>query len=209
MTIGDVWQLAIKGTCLSQEHLHTLHFRALTTPANSAALVSEWQAGARTSYRGLFGTGDLPVVTYTCRQVCGTPPFAASTEATEGGGTQAGTRSLSGDGAPSWLARCISWRSAYAGRRFRGRSYIGGMFESMMNGNDLVSGELTLMDAYVSAMLATFGGSGTSANWVFCVYSQVARDGGATCPTAASQVAAGISRSAIASMRSRKPGHGN
>jgi hypothetical protein len=209
MAINDVWQLSVKGTVLSQEHIHTLHFRDKTGLAAPTAIITVWQATCRTTYRGMFGSGDLPVVTHTVRQVCGTPPFAASGEATEPGGTQAGTRAMSGDGAPSWLARCISWRTAYAGRRFRGRSFIGGMFESMMSGNELTAGETTIMDAYVAAVIGAFGPSGSSADWAAVVYSQTARDAGSSCSTAASQIAAGLSRTAIASMRSRKPGHGN
>lgn len=208
MPIGDVWQVQARGTVLGQQHIHTLHFRDITGLAAPTAIVTVWQATCRTAFRNCFENTDLVLQDYVIRQVCGTPPLAASAAATEPGATQAGTRTSGSDTEPSWLARVISWRTAFSGRRFRGRSYLGGLRESWLSGNNLVGGETALLDAYVTAFLGAFGPTGSSTDWRGVVYSQVARDGGATCVTAGSQITGAISRLAVASMKSRKPGHG-
>src|SRR5215212_10337938 len=152
MPINDVYQLTVKGTVWDQDHLHTLHFRDRTGAAASSAIVTVWQATSRTAYRGCFCTADACAVTYTVRQVCGTPPFVATAEATEPLATQFGTLAIPGDRMPSWLARVISWRTAFSGKSYRGRSFLGGLFDDWGNGNNMVAGRLADTNAYITAL---------------------------------------------------------
>ena len=60
---------------------------------------------------------------------------------------QAGTRVISGERAPSYVAALLGWRSPVAGgRRGKGKSYIGGLYEVDINGDNYV-GSGTLDDA--------------------------------------------------------------
>lgn len=209
MPTGDVWQVQVRGRVVTQDHVHTLHFRDITGLAAPTAIVTVWQASCRTAFRNLFESDDLPVQDYVITQVCGSLPFAASAAATEPGATQGGTRTSSSDLVPSWLARVISWRTAFSGRRYRGRSYLGGMHESWLSFNTLSAGDITLMDAYANTILTAFGPTGSSSDWRAVVYSQRARDLGATCIAAGSQITGFLSRTQVGSMKSRKLGHGN
>lgn len=209
MAINDVFRMTIKGTVAGQDHYLTHHFRDLTGAAAQTAIITVWQATCRTALRGCFTTADTPLLSYEVRQVCGTLPLQAPGAATEPGATQAGTISPPGERLASWLARVISWRTAYAGRSYRGRSFFGGLYEDWCNGNNVNGAQMTQTDAYVTAMLGAFGPSGSSADWRLVVWSERLRDLGNSCLLSSAGIDAGLSQQAIASMKSRKVGHGN
>lgn len=52
-----------------------------------------------------------------------------------------GNRVVEGDRAPAFVAALIGWRSSvFGGRRGRGKTYIGGLYEQDINGDNLVGG---------------------------------------------------------------------
>lgn len=210
MAINDTAQLAVIGTVLGQQHVHTLHFRHEQVGQSEADIINEWQAGCRTTYRTMFDNTDSPCQLYSARQVCGAVPLRAPAEEAEVAPNIVGASDFTSDAAPSWLAAVGSERTALAGRRRRGRFFIGGLYESEISGNNLVANHLARLQAYIDALMATFGESGTSVLFRLVVHSPtLAAIPGTECQNSSTPVTAIIARSAIGSMKSRKPGRGN
>lgn len=210
MSLNDTAQLVVQGTVAGQLHLHTLHFRELdaTGTNQEPGIIDEWQANCRTAFRGLFGTGDSPAQLYRCSQVCGSIPLRAPAEEAEVSPNIAGTLTLTTDQLPPWLAAVISWRTASAGRSRRGRNYFGGMSEEMINGDLIHSTQQTRLAAYRDALLAQFGPSGASVNYKLVVHSHALALPGVQCQNSSTLITSGLVRTFVATMKSRKAGHG-
>lgn len=209
MSVNDTTQLAVQGTVGGQTHIHTLHFRYLDPTASEQGLIDLWQANARTAYRGMFSTNDSPVILLRASEVCGALPLRAPVEEAEAGGNQTGTRVISAERLPSWLAAVVSERTAFAGKTRRGRFYIGGLFEDETTGNTLNSGYIAWVQAYVDAIMGTFGPSGTSNLYRLVVYSRkLASVPGTQCQDSSTVVTSMLVNANIGSMKSRKPGSG-
>ncbi len=209
MAMDDVTQLVIQGNVSGENHIHTIHARHRVGNATDQMLIDQWQAGCRSQYRLLFSITDSPCILYTARQVCGALPLRAPVEEGEVSPNILGSTTKSGNVAPSWLAQVFSLRTALAGRSRRGRSFIGGLWETEINGNDIAGDRVNYGAGYKDALLATFGATGTSLDFQLAVWSQTLRDlPGSTCLGSATAVSAILQRTLIGSMKSRKPGSG-
>lgn len=209
MAVTDVVQLSVEGSVQGQQHVHTLHFKYLSVGANEQGLIDAWQSACRTAYRTVFSTVDSPCQLYVARQVCGASPLREATEEAEVSPNIAGATTVSGDYAPSWLASVHVLRSGLAGRRYRGRFFLGGLSEAEINGNSITGNRAGYGPAYATALLGAFGPAGTVAtDYRLCVYSRKLRSTGATCTECGNAVNTVQNRTAIGSMRSRRPGSG-
>lgn len=86
----------------------------------------------------------------------------------------------SGVGAPNTLAQSavVRWRTPIAGKRHRGRSYIGPVPGTFADQGTLQGAGKTAMDAYGSAMVARYGVGGTKAtSWIQTIYSRPFNEG--------------------------------
>lgn len=214
-----IYKLAVIGTVLSQRHVHTLHFRS--TLAGSSVgfsedawmqdLIDQWQSSCRTAYRAIFGTGDQPCQLYQARKVCGALPLPAGIDEAEAAGSTAGTASKTGDPLPSWLANVTTERTALAGRRFRGRFFLGGLWEQDVNFNDMTTARIAPTQAYADALAAAFVTPlETAVNGKLFVFSVVqSKVPGIQCQNAGADVKTFQVRVPVASMKSRKAGHGD
>lgn len=213
MSVNDTVQLAVKGIVGGQTHIHTLHFRYIDVLSTDSDLVADFQANALAEFRQCFSTADLPAQLITASQVCGGIPLRAPAEATPA--APAGTRDSSaiGDRLPSWLATITSERTALAGRSRRGRFYMGGMWEADTDGNNLTDGTnraknyVTLYAAKLMARYVT-DGAGKSPRYTLAIHSRVLALPGVNCQDSSTLVNGLIVRTAVASMKSRKPGSG-
>lgn len=209
MAVNDTIQLVVRGTVAGQTHLHTLHFRCLDVTPVEQALINDYQANARVAYATCFSTADLPVQLFIARQVCGSVPLRAPVEEAEIPANQAGAQAVAGERLPSWLAACTSLRTAFAGKSRRGRFYLGGLFEAWTVGNDLTAARMAMDQFYLDALMGRYGPSGTSNQFRLVIYSQkLASVPGTACQDSSTVVTSGIVNSAVATMKSRKPGSG-
>ena len=78
----------------------------------------------------------------------------------------------SGDSLPYTAAGVWSWRTAYAGRSYRGRSYIPEIPEAHQNKGVLSSTLLNAWTNYANDLLAAYGSGGSSADYELGVWSQ-------------------------------------
>lgn len=210
MAINDTAQLAVKGTVGGQDHVHTLHFRAIDAIANEQGLIDAWQANARTAYRNIFKNTDTPVDIITASHVCGAIPLRALAQEVEVAPNRVG-----GEGndtsqpLPTFNAGVVSVRTAFSGKSRRGRFYIGGLSEANTDGNTLGALQARIQ-AYVTALLAAFTGAGSMGGWQLVVHSRkLAAVPGTQCQDSSALVTAMIVRAEVGTMRSRKLGHGN
>jgi hypothetical protein len=147
-TIPRGIELVINAVFESQPVVNVFHYKTTSDAEPSstalenfiaywrAAFETKWLACHTTSYRILDYTakslyGGLPeqVVVYTPGSVVGTQ---------------------GGDPAPGNCACVISWRTAFAGRQYRGRTYAGPFSEAWVNGNTASAGLLGVLGDFAS-----------------------------------------------------------
>lgn len=212
MPLNDTAQLSVIGTVHGQQHIHTLHFRNQDGTATTQGLIDGWQANARTAYRALFHTADSPCELYRAQVVCGSLPLPAASEEAEaapnivGSGTKGAT-----ERAPAWLAALVSVRTASAGKSYRGRFFIGGIYEGDFVADNLTAATIAGMTAYTNALIAAYVTPTTGTNgWRWVVHSRkLSAVPGSQCQNTSSLVTGVLVRAAVASMKSRKPGRGS
>jgi hypothetical protein len=219
---NGIYKLAVIGTVAGQQHIHTLHFRSTVGgPAVGSAedfymqeLITAWQTAARTAYRNIFTTDHLPVQTYQVRKVCGTLPLPAGLDEAEAGANQGGTINGAavgaGEAAAPWLANVVTERTGLAGRRYRGRFFLGGLYEGFIAGAVVGAGRLTPTNAYAAALLGAFvtPAEATVLAKLF-VYSRTqSLESGTQCQNAGADVRSFQVRDGLATMKSRKAGSG-
>ncbi len=217
MAVNDIAQLSVVGTVGTQQHVHTLHFRYLTAGATDNALLVAWTATALASYKARFVITDTPVERLAARQVAGTAPFRAPAESAPS--PNAGLRSAGslGEPNPTWLAELVSERTALAGKRYRGRFYLGGLYEWDVIGNNLRLGlaetprnAFDLGQDYINALLTGYGPSGTSTDYRLFVFSRTLSKVPGTLPqNQGADITGLLHRTTVNSMQSRRPGSGS
>jgi hypothetical protein len=215
---NGIYKLAVIGTVQGQQHVHTLHFRSTTDPDGLARaeddwqsnLINLWQGAPMTAYRAIFYTADSPVQQYQVRKVCGSLPLPAGVDEAEAAGSILGTRTGGTQPLAPWLAQVVTIRSALAGRRYRGRNFLGGLDENDVGGAVISVGRTNLVDAYYNALVAAFiTPLEVDVEARLFVYSRV-QSGvpGTQCQNAGSDARGYQSRTALATMKSRKAGSG-
>jgi hypothetical protein len=215
---NGIYRLSVIGTVLGQQHVHTLHFRS-TLAGNAVAMdeatfqqgiIDDWQANARTQYRGMFYSIAFPCENYQVRKVCGGTPLPAGVDEAEAGGSTGGALGSSTAPGPPWLANVVTWRTALAGRSFRGRSFFGGLDEADFAGAVVQANRLTPTGVYCTALITAFVTPlETAVNQKLFVFSgKLAATVGIACQDAGSDVKSFQARTALATMKSRKAGHG-
>lgn len=75
-----------------------------------------------------------------------------------------------GDAAATQLAGVISWRTAYVGRRYRGRTYIAGLSDTYITAGKFLSTLTTAMQGFGDDLI---GSLGVDAGYGLMVYSRV------------------------------------
>lgn len=208
---NDTIQLSVMGRVTGQEHVHTLHLRSNTGGQSLQGAIDTWQAGCAATYRAMFMAGsDTPYEVVESRHVCGAGVLDAPAVEGIASGSQAGTRTFSGDGEPMppFIACVATIRTGLAGRSYRGRNFFGGLFESDVAASTVLDAHRTRITNYLNAVMAVFGPGGTSADWSWVVFSRKLRAGGMTCAQASNGVTSFIVRTEVSTQRSRKLGRG-
>lgn len=209
MAVGDLAELALYSHLVgyADTYVSIFGFKAIDAGATFANLASAFKtAMVKNTSGGLFYShhvdhysgnlqvrdvhpGTAAVYDYTYTNVVGNL------------GTQ--------DAAPPVNALVVSWRTALAGRAYRGRSYQFGFHEADQdNGLWLAAGPVAAADLMVTNMLATFGPGGTDANWQFVIISRTL-NGAIRTPPVGTPVTAGISRQPVYTQRRRIVGYGS
>jgi len=208
VAINSTWMLAVKGVVSETTHIHTLHFLAKSDAATAANLIDSWRNGPSVQYRALFGADDLCVGMVSSTNVCGSLPLLAGADQTVTGLNSVGSRPAGGVKEPAFMACCVTERTANQGKSYRGRFFIGGLFDSDVDRNTLVGGYITTVQAYADALLALYGPAGTNPHWNLFVHSRTLAAAGGQCQDFGGLVTSLSVNGRPTTMRSRKYGHG-
>jgi hypothetical protein len=198
------------GTAGGQQHVHTLHFRNQDGTGTLQSLIDAWQTEVGADYRGCFSDQDLVCQLYRASMVCGAAPLPASVEEVGVAPDIDGSVSVAGDRLPPWLARVVSVRTPNGGKSYRGRFYLGGMWEGWTVGSTIQAAPLVPIQTYATGLIdhfvtPAFGTGG----WRLVVHSRkLASVPGTQCQVSSTLVSGLIVRSEVGSMKSRKAGSG-
>jgi hypothetical protein len=231
MATNDVWQLTVKGFVHGSDHIHTLHFLEVAGPLLGTDLLTSYTGAPLTAYRALFAPAATPVQQIEARKVCGAVPLPAPSIHVPASGSQVGTRSgMSGQMVASYEAALVNEKGSLAGRRYSGRFFIGGLYQSDTYGNDIQSAYLTLLDGYLAALRTAYMLPSGGLAWRLFAFSSLLANGdplhtrrnpvpggariadpvtAVSCEQAGSFVMQLVASTRATTMRSRKLGHGN
>lgn len=203
MAIDNLLSLAATSTLFGNQVVNVWGFKQISEAAgfNGQLLIDDWQAGCQVQYLATI-TGSVTLNRLSARAVYpDSHELAEETLVSSNVGTSAGAAGA------NQLAGIITWRTALAGRSYRGRSYLPGMNTSwVVNGLWNASAQ-AVMNAYVSAMILRFGPSGTSLNFRLVTISRYAGKAQRVTPIG-TPITTGIARDVPGTIRRRRIGVG-
>lgn len=144
MAIGTTYRLSLVATISGTLHVNTFHFRQrIDTPGETpnTVLINQWKSIMEDVYRGLF-----PALWNF--QEYGVFVSTGSPENLAVAASFGGRRFTGGAGLPLQNAAVITWLTGIAGRRFRGRSYIGGLGIQDISNQELTPLYLSSLDIF-------------------------------------------------------------
>jgi|SRR5215216_734485 len=195
-----VARASIEGIQDNQQIINTLYFLKLSPPINIFAI-----ADLAIALDLWFSGAILPTLSESyfysqviCRDL--TSEFAV----TGSSNVNQGTGGNPSEPAPNNVAGCISFRTGFVGRSFRGRNYVPGIPNDMLNKN-------TLDSDFTDAIVSGYTDLITAANaagwvWVVCSFQANGAPRAAGLPTAVSS--AMFVDQTVDSQRRRLPGRG-
>ncbi|RPJ19620.1 MAG: hypothetical protein EHM35_20435 [Planctomycetaceae bacterium] len=149
MATNDTVQLAIKGLVQNNLVVVTHHYRLTDQVMDEDDVIGWWRATCQAPYLAILSS-TYQLTGLTCRQVCGSLPLRQPAEysyptAYPVGGV--GTAAL-----PNQTALIFSLKTGFAGRRFRGRFYLGGLAYGSLQSTGLwQSATITASNTYGTA----------------------------------------------------------
>lgn len=182
-THRTLYQLTVIGSCLGNMIVNTHHFEAEATydlvnvtdfskQADSGLLSADWVTNLKATYLALLPL-DYTMTMVSCQVLETNGTWRHRLTPVETAQTGSGTGSVHGTAESLTGAGVIRWRTPQAGKRFRGRNYIGPVGNNAYVDGRLVSGYVTALTAYKDAMINRYTGGGASAGkWNLTVYSR-------------------------------------
>lgn len=170
-TVGDLAEVVLQyydGVNLST-YINTFGFRCIATPADLTELGNDFKTALVKNTSGGFlacTVGAIGSAALTVRDVVpgtGAPAQIAYTNV---------PGSLATDSWPPQCASVISWRTALAGRSYRGRTYLPPGDEGNQARGAISAALVTLIGAAATQMLTVFGPAGTNGKWQFGVITR-------------------------------------
>jgi hypothetical protein len=230
MATNDVWMLTVKGTVAETTHIHTLHFLEVAGPLLGQDLLDSYTGAPLTAYRSCFAIYHAPVEQITAQKVCGSLPLPSPDLYAPAPAAQVGTRGTgASEGEPAFLAALVTEKGMSAGRRYSGRFFLGGLYESDVQGNYITDAYKAVVQGYLNALAAAYIPPGGGLAWRLFCYSELLGEGdpnhtkrnpaggarladpvaAVPCQQAGSPTRALILSGRPTTMRSRKVGHGS
>lgn len=153
--VGNLYRVSVGASTSNGQHINTIYLKQKAIPPNNdifQTIHDEWVNSIQPTYLACFG----PLFSLTAiriQQVDGVVKgLPSSTLALSG----LGQRTVTGDRLPGQCAGVIQFDTGFAGRRGRGRNFMGFLYEA-----DQVDGNLQ------SSIRGTFGAYGTALTTVF------------------------------------------
>jgi hypothetical protein len=207
--VDQVVRLAIVGSLNDNMTVNVLHYiRSGITPINSAmlqAFITAWQADCQTPYlSGIAAQWTLRQ--YSARTVVEPSAQAELSVASIPGGV------TGSEATANQVAGIISWRTGYAGRRRRGRTFMPAVPEDRLNAGRLTADLLTLR--YLNFANAALQVTVDAVVYQLCILSDPSghlpgSPSGDQIPAEASDVTSFIIRDVPGTIRRRRIGVGS
>lgn len=178
-----VTQLTLIGVCDTSQIVNVFHFMADPTYDNTltsdglaataaAGLAADWITTTKPVWLACHASDyTLQLVKAQVIERPGQFRRKLSTTETTLTSTNTGTLGYAADNLHT--AACLRWRTAVAGKTFRGRTYIGPVPNAQNTNGTITTAERTTYVAFGTHMLATWGTSGLYGDkWELVVYSR-------------------------------------
>jgi len=203
MASGDIYQMTIISTLLGQTVNNVFHFEEQAAGEDPVdELKEEWDPGIIQAMCSLM-SDQFDSTGWRIQKL-----FPEAGDSVEGGWSGSSQGAVSGDALPSFNAALINWRTGFASRRKRGRTFLAGLPEGNIAGNGYSTTFVTQVETFISAMIDNFGPSGTS-NFKLGVLSlKSIEERGTYDPEDFTPITSGYLSPNVAVMRRRKPGYG-
>lgn len=192
MAVGDVYELLVDYSVLGEHCVNAFKFRETVEetddlPARNLAL--SFQTAVIADWAALLSNQAQFNCIY-CRRISPTPGVAFTVLLSDPGEEVS-------EAIPTTSAVLMTWYSAVASKRGRGRNYFAGLPEIAQAGGKLEADVLAAWEDLAATIMATMpvAGGGTG-NWALCVWSEVL--------SAANDVIASVVRTNLATMRTRR-----
>lgn len=152
MADGDLFELVVVGRQANHSILNTFGFAQVGAPAGDpmANIASKFNSLIMTVWKGIH-TPDYAVEALWVNPV---HPVGAARYELNFAPPEAGT--FAGESLPLQDAVVVTWRTALAGRSYRGRSYISSLAESQQNAGTIAAAMITNYQSFCSAMYGGF-----------------------------------------------------
>ena len=163
--IGNVYHVQVTASTSNGIHVNGIYLRQKAVPASQdifQEIKDQWVANIQPSYlacfSALFSLQSLRVAQVD-DNVKGLPSQSFSISGL-------GTRAPTGDRQPGQLAAIIQFDTGFAGRRGRGRNYLGFLYEADQSAGSMDSAVRGVFGAYGTALTTVFGTSNPTLEFV-------------------------------------------
>ena len=195
MAVGDVYELVQSYRVRGEYCQNILHYRektAETDPVPARELATAWHAVIVPELVALL-SDEVQLACVYVRRISPSPGIAFTVLQTDPG-------EVASEAVPTTSAILMTWYTATFTKQGRGRNYWPGLPESSQNSGSLAAAELTAWNDLQTLMFDDLNAPVGPGVWELAVWSALA--------TTAHLVTAGVVRTNLATMRSRrqKPG---
>lgn len=145
-------KLELNGVCDSQQVVNVLHYKFVgaQTGATLGTFITNWLSAHKTQWLAVHGT-NYRLDNIVCTDI--SSPSGASVTTAVPGPTNVGT--IAGSPLPNNVALAVSWRTGLAGRRNRGRSFIGGLTANAASADLAASTFVTDLATLATSLIST------------------------------------------------------
>ena len=196
--IGNLYRVSVNASTSNGQHINTIYLKQKAIPANNdifQTIHDEWAANIQPSYLACFSSF-FTLVSIRIQQVDGAiKGLPSQTLALTGIGQRVVTR----DRMPGQLSAIIQFDTGFAGRRGRGRNFLGFLYEADQASGNMDSAVRGVMGAYGTALTTVFGASHPTL--LFVVWTKITNT---MTPVTSSQV-----KTPVYTQRRRRAGVGN
>lgn len=173
MAVADYWRVAFQYECDGQTNVNVLHFLQVGQPTDTDAQAVASRLGPllAEAYKGILPTTQTDVRQCDAYLISRTLTDQGSIGLTmpTGGLTRPPAGAL-----PSLCAVVARLRTGVAGRRHRGRIYLGGVPNAWETDGLLTTAGVTGYGLWAADMIAKFGGPTASSGYQLGVFSRAA-----------------------------------
>lgn len=168
--VGNVYRVSVSGQTSNGIHVNTIYLKQKAIPANNdifTTIHDEWAANIQPSYLACFSS----LFSLTAIRIAQIDDDIKGLPSQTLALTGVGQRTVTGDRMPGQLAAIVQFDTGFAGRRGRGRNFLGFLYEADQASGNMDSAVRGIMGAYGTALTTVFGASHPTL--LFVVYTKV------------------------------------